>query len=272
MLLIIISGGIDLSVGSVVALVTVTTMVVFNAASRSGYSSAPASLAAVAAGVGVGGACGLANGLIVTQMRLAPFVATLGIASVAQGMAYWLAEGRSVSFSAEVPTPKWILQFSNAHPKGGFFNLGFWSAALLAVVTTLLLWITILGRHIYAIGSNEATARLCGVSINRVKLTLYTLAGLLTGWGGVLTFTQLGSGEPTTGAVLVLEVIAAVVIGGASLNGGRGSVGGALLGVLILGILHIGVIRFRVPVEIQYILIGAIIIVNTALSQWRQRE
>jgi ribose/xylose/arabinose/galactoside ABC-type transport system permease subunit len=101
---------------------------------------------------------------------------------------------------------------------------------------------------------------------------LYTLAGLLAGWGGILMFTQLGSGEPTTAEGLELKVIAAVVIGGASLSGGRGTVGGALLGVLILGILENGVNKFRVPVEIQYILIGAIIIVNTALSRWRQRD
>jgi ribose transport system permease protein len=271
MLLIMISGGIDLSVGSVAALVTVTTMVVLNAAIHAGYSSAQASVAGVAAGVGVGGVCGLANGLIVTQMRVAPFVVTLGMMSIARGVGYWLAEGHSVSFPEDVPTPRWVLQFANAHPREGFFNPGFWSLALLAVMTTLFLWITVLGRHAYAIGSNELTARLCGVSINRVKLALYTLAGLLTGWGGILLFTQLGSGEPTTAVGLELEVIAAVVIGGASLSGGRGNVGGALLGVLILGILQNGVNKFRVPVEIQYILIGAIIIVNTALSQWRQK-
>jgi ribose transport system permease protein len=271
MLLIIISGGIDLSVGSVVALVTVTTMVVFNAGSHAGYSSGMASGVAVITGLLVGGACGLGNGLIVTQMRVAPFVATLGMMSIARGLAYWLAEGHAVSFPEDVATPKWVHAFANAHPKVGLFNLGFWSAAALAAATAMLLLITILGRHAYAIGSNEPTARLCGVSINRVKIVLYTLAGLLTGWGGILMFTQLGSGEPTTAVGLELEVIAAVVIGGASLSGGLGNVGGALLGVLILGILQNGVSKFHVPVEIQYILIGAIIIVNTALSRWRQR-
>jgi ribose transport system permease protein len=250
----------------------VSTMHVFNGAYHAGYSLGTASVFAVAVGILVGASCGLTNGIIITQLRVAPFVTTLGMMSIARGLAYWLAGGHSISFPDDVPQPGWVRAFANAHPKVGFFGPGFWSLALLAAVVALLLWTTVLGRHIYAIGSNESTARLCGVSINRTKIVLYTLAGLLAGWGGILMFTQLGSGEPTTAEGLELKVIAAVVIGGASLSGGRGTVGGALLGVLILGILENGVNKFRVPVEIQFILIGAIIIVNTALSRWRQRE
>jgi ribose transport system permease protein len=101
---------------------------------------------------------------------------------------------------------------------------------------------------------------------------LYLLAGLFTGWAGVLSFAHLGSGDPSGNVGLELDVIAAVVIGGASLSGGRGSVGGTLLGVLILGVLTNGVHSFNVPVEVKHILIGAIIIANTALSQWQQRR
>src|SRR5262249_44004342 len=147
---------------------------------------------------------------------------------------------------------------------------GFWSLAALAVVIAMLLRCTILGRYCYAIGSNEATARLCGVAIGRNKIVLYTLAGLLTGWAGVLSFAQVG-GDPGGNRGLELDVIAAVVIGGAGLTGGQGTVTGTLLGVLILGILENGVSAFDVPVEVKYILIGAIIVANTALARWQQR-
>jgi ribose transport system permease protein len=293
MLLIIVSGGIDLSVGSVVALVTVVTMVVYRQAYGFTGSVGSASAIAVTAGVGVGGLCGLANGAIVTGLRVGPFVATLGMMSIARGLAYWLADRKSISFGATqrpgwldalpsflglanrpwhgyAPKPGWVDTLAETFPDRGFFNPGSWSLVPLALFIFLLLRATVLGRYCYAIGSNEATARLCGVSINRTKVTIYALAGLLAGWAGVLSFTQVG-GQPSGSMGLELEVIAAVVIGGASLSGGQGGVGGVLLGVLILGILNNGVNQFHLPVEIQYILIGAIIIVNTALSRWRQR-
>jgi ribose/xylose/arabinose/galactoside ABC-type transport system permease subunit len=131
-----------------------------------------------------------------------------------------------------------------------------------------LLRYLVLGRYAYAIGSSEATARLCGVPIARTKIVIYTLAGLLTGWAGVLRFASVG-GDPSGSVGLELEVIAAVVIGGASLNGGQGTVGGTLIGVLILGLLLNGVRLLGMPVDIRYILIGGVIIVSTALSRWR---
>jgi ribose transport system permease protein len=134
-----------------------------------------------------------------------------------------------------------------------------------------LLHRTVLGRYCYAIGSNEATTRLCGVRVERYKVVFYTLGGLLTGMAGILLFAQVG-GDPNCAQALELKVIAAVVIGGASLTGGRGTVLGTLLGVLVLAILENGVNNFNVAVEIQYVLIGAIIIANTALSQWQRRR
>jgi ribose/xylose/arabinose/galactoside ABC-type transport system permease subunit len=131
---------------------------------------------------------------------------------------------------------------------------------------------TVFGRYCYAIGSNEATARLCGVPIERNKVRIYTLAGVLTGWAGLLVFAHGTSGDPNAGVGLELDVIAAVVIGGASLSGGQGSVLGTLLGVLILSVLENGVSFFNVPVEVKHILIGGIIIANTALSQWQRRR
>ena len=123
-----------------------------------------------------------------------------------------------------------------------------------------------------AIGSNEATARLCGIPVVRTKVLVYTVAGLLTGWAGVLVFAQTTSGDPAAQVGLELKVIAAVVIGGASLSGGQGNVVGTLLGVLILSVLDNAVRFCGVPVEVQYILIGAIVVVNTAISQWQRRR
>ena len=136
----------------------------------------------------------------------------------------------------------------------------------------MLLRATILGRYIYAIGSNEATARLCGISVERTKVWVYTLAGLLTGWAGVLLFAHGGSGDPSAAEGMELYVIAAVVIGGAALTGGVGTVTGTLLGVAILAVLGNGVSIFNVPIEVQYILTGVIIVANTALSGWQRRQ
>ena len=269
MLLIIISGGIDLSVGSVVALVTVVTMQVYRNLLTSTQSVPTASLVAVLAGIVAGGLCGLTNGVIVTRLRIPPFVATLGMYGVARGIAVWLAERKLVSFPRG-GTPEWAGTLARVHEPVIFFNTGAWALLFLAVAVAILLRLTVFGRHVYAVGSSEPTARLCGVAVERTKVLVYTLAGLLTGIAGILTFAQGAAGNPSAGEALELEVIAAVVIGGASLNGGRGTVPGTLAGVLILGVLSNGVSLFNVPVEIRYILIGVIIVANTALGQWRR--
>jgi ribose/xylose/arabinose/galactoside ABC-type transport system permease subunit len=287
MLLIMISGGIDLSVGSIVALVTVVTMWVYRLL-YAGPGAVPllgglhlgwggthsvllASVAAVVAGVATGGLCGLFNGSVITMLRLSPFVATLGMYSIARGLAYWLSDRTVMSFPGGV-APGWVKSLTETAPAYGVFYPGFWTLVVLAVGVAALLHFTVLGRYCYAIGSNEATARLCGVPIARNKLAIYTLAGLLTGWAGVLSFAHMTSADPNSSMGLELVVIAAVVIGGASLNGGQGRVRGAMVGVLILGILENGVSAFNVPVEVKWILIGVIIIANTALSQWQRRQ
>jgi ribose/xylose/arabinose/galactoside ABC-type transport system permease subunit len=271
MLVVIISGGIDLSVGSVVALVTVVTMKVFNALTTNA-GLVPASLAAVAAGVAVGGLCGLVNGTAITQLRVSPFVATLGMMSMARGVAFWLADRASISFRGGV-APGWVKALMVSDVKGWqLFDPSVWSVFALAVFVAVLLRFTVFGRYCYAIGASETTARYCGIAIERNKVAVYTLAGLLTGWAGVLTFANGNSGDPGSSVGLELEVIAAVVIGGAGLSGGQGNVTGTLLGVLILGVLDNGVNFSGVPIEVKYILIGGIIVVNTALSQWQRRK
>jgi ribose transport system permease protein len=271
MLLVIISGGIDLSVGSVVALVTVVTMWVYRLVYAHGGSMVQASLAAVPAGIAVGAVCGLTNGLIITLLRVTPFVATLGMLSIARGLAVWLAERKSIDFPRNA-RPGWVDLLAEVHARYTIFNPGFASLVLLALAVTVVLRYTVLGRYCYAIGSNEATARLCGVAVERTKIMIYALAGVLTGWAGVLMFAYGGSGDPSGGVGLELDVIAAVVIGGASLAGGQGTVLGTLLGVLILEILINGVSLFGVPVEVRHILIGVIIIANTALSRWQRSQ
>ncbi len=271
MLLVIISGGIDLSVGSVLALVTVVTMQLYTALLAGTGSVALASLAAVTAGILTGGICGLANGLIITRLRVTPFVATLGMLGIARGLAVWLAERKLLAFPSG-GRPGWVDALAKVHTDATLFNPGFWTLVFLIALIAVMLKYTILGRYTYAIGSNEATARLCGVPIGTNKVTIYSIAGLLTGWAGILTFAHGGSGDPSAGVGLELEVIAAVVIGGALLTGGQGTVTGTMLGVLILAILANGVNIFNVPIEVQYILIGLIIIANTALSHWQRRE
>ena len=267
-LLVIISGGIDLSVGSVVALVTVVAMQVFRQSYAWTGSIQQASSLSILAGLLAGGLCGLINGLLISGLRVPPFVTTLGMLSVARGLATWIAGRQTLTFPAG-GRPGWVEVFASTRPPypSMVFYPGFWSLILVALGTAVLLHRTILGRYCYAMGSNEATARLCGIAVDRTKIVVYTLAGLLAGWAGVLSFAQVGSGDPGGNVGLELTVIAGVVIGGASLKGGQGTVLGALLGILILGVLENGVSACDVPVEIKYILIGAIIIANTALSQ-----
>ncbi len=293
MLLVIISGGIDLSVGAVVALVTVMSMQVYRLVYHGAEAVLPAteldwlrqmgmdwsgsqsrtwaSVAAVTAGLLVGGLCGLGNGLVITRLHLTPFVATLGMLSIARGLAIWLSGRTRVSFSLGT-RPGWVDALSRTGHPWLFFDPGVWTVLGLAALVFVLLRFTVFGRYVYAIGSNEATARLCGIAVERYQLGVYVLAGLFTGWAGVLLFAHTNGGDPNAGVGLELDVIAAVVIGGASLSGGVGNVSGTLLGVLILGVLENGVSFFQVPVEVKHILIGAIIVVNTALSRWQRRR
>jgi len=269
-LLVILSGGIDLSVGSVVALVTVVAMQVYRRLYDPSSESSLPSWAAIICGVGVGGLCGLGNGLIITTLRVPPFVATLGMLSIARGLAVWLADRRTLAFPG--PNPAWVNAFDEVHPQHGLFNPGFWSLVILAIVVFLLLRFTVWGRYFYAIGSNEATARLCGIPIRRTKILIYTLAGLLTGWAGILQFARSGTGRHDVAAGLELDVIAAVVIGGGSLTGGEGTVTGTLVGALMITVLSNGCGYLRLQSEFRFIIIGLIIVVVSAINMWRQRR
>jgi ribose transport system permease protein len=274
MTIIMISGGIDLSVGYVVSLVTVTMMLVYRWADAQPYLPGTASLWAIAVGLGTGLLCGWTNGMIITRLKVVPFVATLGMMGIARGLAQYLSKGTPVTFPNPAQPPAWVPWLGAIIPEPEWLLIGpaGWSILLLALAVATLLRYTVLGRYCFALGSNEATARLCGVHVERTKVILYTLAGLLTGWGGILQFARSRAGLHDVAAGLELDVIAAVVIGGGSLNGGEGTVTGTLVGALLIALLANGCSKLELPVEFRFIIIGMIIVVVSAVNMWRQRQ
>jgi len=261
MTLIIISGGIDLSAASNIALSSVITAYAINA-------GVPP-LGALLLGVLTGGAVGLANGVLVTRLRLIPFIVTLGMMGIARGAAKWIAGNQKIDapmtwaneLMAKSPRPSWLLMAP-----------GIWVVILFAVAMAVLLRYTVFGRHVFAIGSNESTARLCGIRTNRAKVLVYSLAGLFCGLSGVMEFSRLTVGDPTVAVGLELDIIAAVVIGGGSLSGGEGSILGTMVGVLIMSFLRNGCTMMGWPNYIQEIIIGAIIVVAVTLDRLRHRQ
>jgi ribose transport system permease protein len=260
MTMIIVSGGIDLSVGSIVALSTVVTAVLL----RQGTGPLAAALGAVAAGA----LCGAINGLLITRLRVVPFIVTLGTMLLVRGAAKGLADERRV----EAPIT-WLndLLRTAQDGRGWLLPSGIWMTAALAVVVAFTLQYTRFGRHLFAIGSSERTARLCGVRINRTKLAVYTLGAALAALSGVLQFSKLSVGDPTVAQGLELDVIAAVIIGGGSLLGGRGSVVGTIAGAAIMAVIQIGCSQQGLPNWVQQIVTGAIIVFAVGLDRWRQK-
>ncbi len=259
MTFVMISGGIDLSIGSVIALVSVCTAVLL----RDGSSE----IVALLGGVGVGVLVGALNGLVITRAKIVPFIVTLGTMGVARGVAKWLGDEQTVRADAG-----WLADLMKKTPDPGWLLLakGVWITLVLAGVMTLVLRRTVLGTHCFAIGSSEPTARLCGVHVERVKLAVYAIGGLFAGVAGVLQFGRLTVGDPTTAIGLELDVIAAVVIGGGSLAGGRGSIVGALLGAFFMSVLANGCTLSGVPTYVQEILVGAIIVLAVGLDRLRR--
>jgi ribose transport system permease protein len=261
MTLIIISGGIDLSAASNIALSSVITAYAVNA-------GVPP-LAALVLGVLTGGLVGLLNGTLVTRLRLVPFIVTLGMMGIARGVAKWIAGNQKIDapmtwvneLMAKTPRPSWLLMAP-----------GVSMVIIFAVAMAVVLRYTVFGRHVFAIGSNESTARLCGIRTNRAKILIYTIAGLFCGLSGVMEFSRLTVGDPTVAVGLELDIIAAVVIGGGSLSGGEGSILGTMIGVLIMSFLRNGCTMMGWPNYIQEIIIGVIIVVAVTLDRLRHRK
>ena len=257
MTMVIVSGGIDLSVGSVVALSTVVTAILLRT-----FDPALSALGAVAAG----GVCGVINGLLITQLRVVPFIVTLGTMLLIRGAAKGLADERRI----EAPLT-WLngLLRTARDGSGVLLPTGIWIALILAVVVAVTLRYTRFGRHLFALGSNERTARLCGVRISRTRIFVYAIGGALAAVAGVMEFSKLSVGDPTVANGLELDVIAAVIIGGGSLSGGRGSVGGTLAGAAIMAVIEIGCSQQGLPNWVQQIVTGSIIVGAVALDRWR---
>ena len=260
MTMIIAAGGIDLSVGSVVALSTGVTAMLLG----SGTPPAGAMLGAVL----VCAAFGAFNGLLITRLRVVPFIVTLGTMLLFCGAAKGLADERRVEGPAS-----WLNEWMRTTSGGSGFLLpwGVWMALALALVISALLQYTKFGRHLFAIGSNERTARLCGVRVDRAKVAVYTLSAALAGLAGVMEFGKLSVGDPTVSVGLELSVIAAVIIGGGSLSGGRGTIMGTLAGAAIMTVIQVGCSQQGLPNWVQEIVTGTIIVGAVSLDHWRRR-
>ena len=281
MTLIIIAGGIDLSAGTAIALTATVIAWIY----REGFDGmadwrdtspmlATLALSALAAGGGVltGCLCGFINGGLISLLRLVPFIVTLGTMTAFQGIGRTISGETPVRAYGKVPDAIASLQKPYPDPEWMLVSPGVWIMLILAAIVALALRYTVFGRHVFAIGSNESTARLCGINVVRTRILVYTLAGLFVGVAGLYQFTVLGGeGDPVSGLGLELKVIAAVVIGGGSLNGGRGSILGTLSGACIITVIQHGCVLIGVPDHYQDILIGLIIIAAVTIDQLRIR-
>lgn len=230
-------------------------------------------LAALALCVATGLLAGLFNGGLISGLRMPPFVVTLG------SMTIFLGLGNSLSGNVPIrpafhQIPAWLADLDGNTPEALWFGFptGVWLAGLLALLVAILLGYTVFGRYIFALGSNESTARLCGVRVGPTKTAIYALGGGLFGLAGVYQFARLSTGNPMSGAGLELEVIAAVVIGGGSLNGGRGTILGTLAGAAMTAVIRSGCTQLGLGDALQRIILGVIIICAVMLDQLRQRR
>jgi len=267
MTVVIIAGGIDLSVGSMIALGTVTTAMIlkeFGQAEMGIWLPLVAALAAVL----VCALCGLMNGTIVSLFRIVPFIVTLGMMQIVRGLAKGLAEESTVNCPNN-----WLNELMVVEPSPGvWYSLapGVWVMLVLCVAMFVVLKYTVFGRRVFAVGSNEAMARLCGVRVGLQRVWIYAACGALTGVASVMQFANLTLGDPTAATGMELDIIAAVVIGGGSLSGGEGSVVGSIVGALIMAVLHNGCNLVGIPNYVQDVVIGAIIIVAVGIDRFRR--
>jgi ribose/xylose/arabinose/galactoside ABC-type transport system permease subunit len=259
MTFVIISGGIDLSIGSAVALTTV----VIASMLRAGFAPVIASLAGIATST----ASAVVSGTLIARVRIAPFVVTLAAMTVLRGAAKGLANEQKIDCD-----PRGLDALLMPSTQWPYVPPGVWTVVLVGVIAALSLRFTRFGRHVYAIGSNEATARLCGVNVTGVKTATYALAGTLAGVAGLMEFSTLTVGDPTDSVGLELEVIAAVVIGGASLSGGEGAVFGSLAGAMLMEVIRTGFTHVGVHNWVEEMATGGIIVAAVVLDRVNQKR
>lgn len=244
--LVILTAGIDLSVSAVIALVSVTTGL--------GFTSVGPGFGVVAALI-AGGCIGLINGVLAAYTRMSPFIITLGTLSIVSGLALTISGG----------VPIWGFPPSSFGVLGNGYWLGIPIPIYIALFAYLIVWIllnrTVLGVHIYALGSNEVAAARAGVNIRRTKVLIYAVSGFLAGLGGLVLTLRVESGQPLLGTDMNLQSIAAVVMGGTSLFGGRGRLMGTLFGVIFIGVLSNGLNIVGISTFIQAIVIGATLLI-----------
>jgi inositol transport system permease protein len=242
---VLLTAGVDLSLGSVVALAGVL-------AAHFAHPGDYPLMVPVSIGILAGVCCGAINGTVVTLGRVAPFIATLGMMTVARGLALVASDGRPISNMS--PAMKALAGDIGVIPI---------PAIILAVVAIGAWWVltfTRIGRHIYAVGGNEQAARAAGIHVGRVKMFAYTVCGALTGLAGVVLASRITTGQPNAGVAYELDAIAAVVIGGTSLSGGIGTIGGTILGALLMGVIGNGLDLLNVSAYYQQIVKGLIIV------------
>ncbi len=268
MTLIIITAGIDLSVGSVLALCgAITAGLLKNGIALPslnlfiGFSI----LGAILAGIIIGCLLGFFNGFVITKFKVPPFVATLAMLNIARGL--------TMLYSNGFPISSFDSSFTFI---GGGWLLGLpvpvWIAAVIVVAAIVVTKKIKLGRYIFAIGGNENAAKLSGININRVKILVYTIAGALAAVGGIIVTARLDSAQPNAGTSYELDAIAAVVIGGTSLSGGRGSIWGTVLGALIIGVLNNGLVLLDVSPFWQQVVKGGVILLAVIIDKMNTKN
>jgi ribose transport system permease protein len=265
MTMIIISGGIDLSAGTTMALCAIVLAWFL----REDYPPA----VAVAAGLSTGCLAGFVNGTLISLLRVVPFIITLGTMTIYLGLAKMISHSTMVRpLGSQLPAWMHELLSPRVQPEWMVFPPGVWLLLVLAIVVSAMLRYSVFGRHVFAIGSNESTARMCGINVPLTRIAVYTTAGFFVGVAGVYQFARLTIGDPVSGTGKELPVIAAVVIGGGSLSGGRGSILGTLTGALIMQVISSGCTALKQPNHIQEIIVGAIIVAAVTVDQIRQRR
>lgn len=272
MTFVIIARGIDLSIGSIIALCVVVVAWVLDVAPVDTYPVL-VPLGAALAGVAAATLAGLLNGSLIVGLRIAPFIVTLGMMGMIRGLAKGLGNEKDIYPAADT----WIGGIMNpaitSSASQSLLPTGLWMLLVGFAVAAFVLRYTRLGYHVFAVGSNEEAARLCGINVGRTKVIVYVIAGCFAGVAGLLQFSYIGGiGQPTTAVMYELFVIAAVIIGGASFSGGEGSVLGTIIGALIITILYMGGQQMGWPKWVQEMAIGAIIIAAVTLDSIRQRR
>lgn len=272
MTIVIVTAGIDLSVGSVVAfsgcvaaLGMVELPVFLNELLGINISPTLAIVIGITFGVLAGGLCGATNGVITSYLNITPFIATLGMMSIARGAALVITDGTPID-----KLPEGVLYFGSGQILG--IPVPIIIMILVALIGGLILRKTRLGRYAFAMGSNEEAVRLSGVNLKGYKTMIYVINGLLAGLAGIILMARVSSAQPMAGGLMELDAIAAVVIGGASLMGGRGTIFGTIVGAAIMGVLRNGLVLLDVSAFWQQLVIGCVIILAVTVDQVRHNK